>query len=163
MSLHSLALTLPVSSQETVSWPSGQRGLLSPTCGCLCDPISVSPPDPPVHILDPREHVFVHAITSECVMLTCEVDREGAPVHWYKDGQEVEESDFVVLENEGAHHRLVLPAAQPPDGGEFQCVAGDERAYFTVTITGGVLGGLRAGKVSPALALRNCPCFLPPS
>ncbi|XP_033715567.2 obscurin-like protein 1 isoform X1 [Tursiops truncatus] len=96
---------------------------------------SVSVQDPPVHILDPREHVFVHAITSECVMLTCEVDREDAPVHWYKDGQEVEESDFVVLENEGPHHRLVLPAAQPPDGGEFQCVAGDERAYFTVTIT----------------------------
>nr|XP_058911158.1 obscurin-like protein 1 isoform X6 [Kogia breviceps] len=96
---------------------------------------SVSIQDPPVHILDPREHVFVHAITSECVMLTCEVDREDAPVQWFKDGQEVEENDFVVLENEGPHHRLVLPAAQPPDGGEFQCVAGDERAYFTVTIT----------------------------
>lgn len=78
----------------------------------------------------------MHAITSECVMLTCEVDREGAPVHWYKDGQEVEESDIMVLENEGPHRRLVLPAAQPSDGGEFQCVAGDERAYFTVTITG---------------------------
>uniref|UniRef100_A0A8I3QBM8 Obscurin-like protein 1 n=2 Tax=Canis lupus familiaris TaxID=9615 RepID=A0A8I3QBM8_CANLF len=96
---------------------------------------SVTVRDPPVHILDPQEHVFVHAITSECVMLTCEVDREDAPVRWYKDGQEVEESDFVVLEKEGPHHRLVLPAAQPPDGGEFQCVAGDERAYFTVTIT----------------------------
>ncbi|XP_036770122.2 obscurin-like protein 1 isoform X7 [Manis pentadactyla] len=91
--------------------------------------------DPPVHILDPQEHVFVHAITSECVMLTCEVNREDAPVHWYKDGQEVEENDFVVLEDEGPRHRLVLPAAQPPDGGEFQCVAGDERACFTVTIT----------------------------
>lgn len=79
----------------------------------------------------------MHAITSECVMLTCEVDREDVPVHWYKDGQEVEASDFVMLENEGLHHRLVLPAAQPHDGGEFQCVAGDERAYFTVTITGG--------------------------
>nr|XP_045003338.1 obscurin-like protein 1 isoform X2 [Jaculus jaculus] len=96
---------------------------------------NVTVQDPPVHIVDPREHVFVHAITSECVMLTCEVDREDASVCWYKDGQEVEESDFMVLENEGAHHRLVLPAAQPPDGGEFQCVAGEERAYFTVTIT----------------------------
>ncbi|XP_043300654.1 obscurin-like protein 1 isoform X5 [Cervus canadensis] len=91
--------------------------------------------DPPVHIVAPREHVFVHAITSECVMLTCEVDREDAPVHWYKDGQEVEESDFVLLESEGPHRRLVLPSAQPSVGGEFQCVAGDERAYFTVTIT----------------------------
>ncbi|XP_045415538.1 obscurin-like protein 1 isoform X2 [Lemur catta] len=91
--------------------------------------------DPPVHIVDPREHVFVHAITSECVMLTCEVDREDAPVRWYKDGQEVEQSDLMMLESEGPHHRLVLPAAQPSDGGEFQCVAGEERAYFTVTIT----------------------------
>ncbi|XP_036884987.1 obscurin-like protein 1 isoform X2 [Sturnira hondurensis] len=91
--------------------------------------------DPPVRILDPREHVFVHAITSEYVMLACKVDREDAPVQWYKDGQEVEDSDIMVLENEGPHRRLVLPAAQPSDGGEFQCVAGDERACFTVTIT----------------------------
>ncbi|XP_070628964.1 obscurin-like protein 1 isoform X1 [Bos indicus] len=96
---------------------------------------SVTVQDPPVHIVAPREHVFVHAITSECVMLTCEVDREDAPVHWFKDGQEVEESDFVLLESEGPHRRLVLPSAQPSVGGEFQCVAGDERAYFTVTIT----------------------------
>ncbi|XP_070242175.1 obscurin-like protein 1 isoform X4 [Bos mutus] len=96
---------------------------------------SVTVQDPPVHIVAPREHVFVHAITSECVMLTCEVDREDAPVHWFKDGQEVEESDFVLLESEGPHRRLVLPSAQPSVGGEFQCVAGNERAYFTVTIT----------------------------
>ncbi|XP_013375242.1 PREDICTED: obscurin-like protein 1 isoform X2 [Chinchilla lanigera] len=96
---------------------------------------SVTVQEPPVHIVDPQEHVFVHAITSECVMLTCVVDREDALVRWYKDGQEVEENDYIVLEDEGPHHRLVLPAAHPPDGGEFQCVAGEERAYFTVTIT----------------------------
>ncbi|XP_011918148.1 PREDICTED: obscurin-like protein 1 isoform X6 [Cercocebus atys] len=105
------------------------------SCPGVQDSAALTIQDPPVHIVEPREHVFVHAITSECVMLACEVDREDAPVCWYKDGQEVEESDFVVLENEGPHRRLVLPATQPSDGGEFQCVAGDERAYFTVTIT----------------------------
>ncbi|XP_006890327.1 PREDICTED: obscurin-like protein 1 isoform X2 [Elephantulus edwardii] len=96
---------------------------------------SVTVQEPPVHIVEPREHMFVHAITSECVMLACEVDRENAPVRWYKDGQEVEESDTLVVEREGVHHRLVLPTAHPADGGEFQCVAGEERAHFTVTIT----------------------------
>lgn len=99
-----------------------------------------------MHFVEPREHVFVHAITSECVVLSCEVDQEEAPVRWYKDGQEVEESDFVLLEVDGPHRRLVLPAAQPPDGGEFQCVAGEERVYFTVTITGGGLGGPQRGR-----------------
>lgn len=108
-----------------------------------------------MHIVAPREHVFVHAITSECVMLTCEVDREDAPVHWYKDGQEVEESDFVLLESEGPHRRLVLPSAQPSVGGEFQCVAGDERAYFTVTITGGAPGGPRDGAAVPCSLLNS--------
>lgn len=125
-------------------------------CECRCDPIS-APPDPPVHIVAPREHVFVHAITSECVMLTCEVDREDAPVHWFKDGQEVEESDFVLLESEGPHHRLVLPSAQPSVGGEFQCVAGDERAYFTVTITGGAPGRPWDGAAVPCLDSRHTP------
>lgn len=58
----------------------------------------------------------MHAITSECVMLTCEVDRGGRPVHWFKDGQEVEESDFVLLESEGPHHRRAAFRPNLPSG-----------------------------------------------
>lgn len=58
-------------------------------------------------------------------------------MRWYKDGLEVEESEALVLENDGLHHRLVLPAAQPEDGGEFVCDAGDDSAFFTVTVIGG--------------------------
>lgn len=74
----------------------------------------------------------------------------------------------MVLEKEGSHHRLVLPTAQPPDGGEFQCVAGDERAYFTVTITGGGPGrpvGQRPGSchaLTPG-PLSPGPASLPPA
>lgn len=99
--------------------------------------LTLLPSDLPVRILHPLEPGSVHAVTSECVVLACEVDPEDAPVQWYKAGQEVEESESLVLQEEGPHRRLVLPAAQPSDGGEFQCVAGEERACFTVTVTGG--------------------------
>lgn len=42
-----------------------------------------------------------------------------------------------VLESDGPRRRPVLPAAQPQDGGEFVCDAGDDSAFFTVTVTGG--------------------------
>ncbi|PNJ36752.1 OBSL1 isoform 9, partial [Pongo abelii] len=68
-------------------------------------------------------------------VLMCELSREDAPVRWYKDGLEVEESEALVLERDGPRCRLVLPAAQPEDGGEFVCDAGDDSAFFTVTVT----------------------------
>lgn len=49
----------------------------------------------------------------------------------------MEESEALVLESDGPRRRLVLPAAQPEDGGEFVCDAGDDSAFFTVTVTGG--------------------------
>lgn len=92
--------------------------------------------EPPVHIIHPRDEVTLIAVSLECVVLTCELSREDAPVRWYKDGLEVEESEALVLQSDGRHRRLVLPAAQPEDGGEFVCDAGDDSAFFTVTVTG---------------------------
>lgn len=100
-------------------------------CGC---PYSA---EPPVRILYPRDEVTLVAVSLECVVLMCELSREDAPVRWYKDGLEVEESEALVLESDGPHRRLVLPAAQPQDGGEFVCDAGDDSAFYTVTVTGG--------------------------
>ncbi|XP_056663654.1 obscurin-like protein 1 isoform X2 [Monodelphis domestica] len=91
--------------------------------------------EPPVKILFPRDEVSVAAVSSERVVLTCELSRAGAPVRWYKDGLEVEENEALVLESEGPYHRLVLPAAQPQDGGEFVCDAGDDSAFFIVSVT----------------------------
>ncbi|XP_044525377.1 obscurin-like protein 1 [Gracilinanus agilis] len=91
--------------------------------------------EPPVKILFPQDEVSVAAVSSERVVLTCELSRAGAPVRWYKDGLEVEENEGLVLESEGPYHRLVLPAAQPQDGGEFVCDAGDDSAFFIVGVT----------------------------
>lgn len=100
-------------------------------CGC---PHSA---EPPVRIIHPRDEVTLTAVSLECVVLMCELSREDALVRWYKDGLEVEESEALVLESDGPCRRLVLPAAQPEDGGEFVCDAGDDSAFFTVTVTGG--------------------------
>ncbi|KAK2108400.1 Obscurin-like protein 1 [Saguinus oedipus] len=112
--------------------PNGSReadGELVTACGCP------HPAEPPVRILYPRDEVALIAVTLECVVLMCELSQEDAPVRWYKDGLEVEESEALVLERDGARCRLVLPAAQPEDGGEFVCDAGDDSAFFTVTVT----------------------------
>lgn len=93
-------------------------------------------------IIHPRDEVTLIAVSLECVVLMCELSREDAPVRWYKDGLEVEESEALVLESDGPHRRLVLPAAQPEQGGEFVCDAGDDSAFFTVTVTGGHRGEL---------------------
>lgn len=90
-----------------------------------------------MRIIHPRDEVTLNAVSLECVVLMCELSREDAPVRWYKDGLEVEESEALVLESDGPRRRLVLPAAQPEDGGEFVCDAGDDSAFFTVTVTGG--------------------------
>uniref|UniRef100_A0A4X2L8J4 Obscurin-like protein 1 n=1 Tax=Vombatus ursinus TaxID=29139 RepID=A0A4X2L8J4_VOMUR len=96
---------------------------------------TVTVTDPPVRIISPQDTVSIAALSSEPVVLKCELSQAGAPVHWYKDGLEVEESKALVLESEGPHHRLVLPTAQPQDGGEFVCKAGEDSAFFNVTIT----------------------------
>ena len=79
-----------------------------------------------MRIIYPQDEVTLHAVSLECVVLTCELSREDAPVRWYKDGLEVEESEALVLQSDGPRRCLVLPAAQPEDGGEFVCDAGDE-------------------------------------
>uniref|UniRef100_A0A5F8G4Q1 Obscurin like cytoskeletal adaptor 1 n=1 Tax=Monodelphis domestica TaxID=13616 RepID=A0A5F8G4Q1_MONDO len=91
--------------------------------------------DPPVRIVSPQDMVSLASLSSERVVLKCELSRAGVPVRWYKDGLEVEESRTLILENEGPHHRLILPAAQPQDGGKFVCKAGEDSAFFNVTIT----------------------------
>uniref|UniRef100_A0A8C6V4P7 Obscurin-like protein 1 n=1 Tax=Naja naja TaxID=35670 RepID=A0A8C6V4P7_NAJNA len=85
-----------------------------------------------VHSNDEESHAYQVA---ERVELSCELSRPDAPIHWYKDGEEVEESEGLLLESEGHHHRLVIPSAQVEDSGEFVCDAGGDSAFFNITVT----------------------------
>ncbi|NXT85944.1 OBSL1 protein, partial [Zapornia atra] len=89
----------------------------------------------PVRIVSSNEEAH-HAYTSgQRVELWCQLSRPEVPVHWYKDGEEVEVGESLVLEQEGLRHRLVLPCAQPQDTGEFVCDAGGDSVFYTVTVS----------------------------
>ncbi|NXO55555.1 OBSL1 protein, partial [Aramus guarauna] len=95
---------------------------------------TVTVAEAPVRIVSSNEEA-PHAYTAgQRVELWCQLSRPTAPVRWYKDGEEVEEGESLVLEQEGPRHRLVLPCARPQDTGEFVCDAGGDSVFYTVTV-----------------------------
>ncbi|XP_073503404.1 obscurin-like protein 1 isoform X3 [Phyllobates terribilis] len=90
--------------------------------------------EPPVKIVNSDDDAEHRHVSGERVVLSCDVSRENALVHWYKDGEELEESDNVVLEVEGRHRRLIVLSAQTLDSGEFVCDAGDDSIFYNVFV-----------------------------
>ncbi|NXS88308.1 OBSL1 protein, partial [Erpornis zantholeuca] len=88
----------------------------------------------PVRIVSSNEGASHAYVAGQRVELWCQLSRLAAPVHWYKDGEEVEVGKRLVLEQEGLQCRLVLPCAQPQDTGEFVCDAGGDSVFYTVTV-----------------------------
>ncbi|XP_066046190.1 obscurin-like protein 1 [Chamaea fasciata] len=88
----------------------------------------------PVRIVSSNEGASHAYVAGQRVVLWCQLSRLAAPVHWYKDGEEVEAGESLVLEQDGLQCRLVLPCAQPQDTGEFVCDAGGDSVFYTVTV-----------------------------
>ncbi|NWY59432.1 OBSL1 protein, partial [Chionis minor] len=88
----------------------------------------------PVRIVGSNEEAPHAYMAGQRVELWCQLSRPEAPVRWYKDGEEVEEGESLVLEQEGPRCRLVLPCARPQDAGEFVCDAGGDSIFYTVTV-----------------------------
>ncbi|KAJ7405279.1 hypothetical protein WISP_141139 [Willisornis vidua] len=88
----------------------------------------------PVKIVSSNEGAPHTYVAGQRVELWCKLSRLVAPVHWYKDGDEVEAGESLVLEQEGLQCQLVLPCAQPQDTGEFVCDAGGDSVFYTVTV-----------------------------
>ncbi|KAM8934021.1 LOW QUALITY PROTEIN: obscurin-like protein 1 [Pelodytes ibericus] len=91
--------------------------------------------EPPVKFLNVCDDLELHFLSGDRGVLSCEVSRETAPVRWYRDGVEVKDGDGVVLKSEGAQRRLIIPAVQTQDTGEFICDAGDDKVFFSVIVT----------------------------
>ncbi|NXJ73980.1 OBSL1 protein, partial [Trogon melanurus] len=95
---------------------------------------TVTVAEAPVRIIDSNEEASHTYVAGQHVELWCQLSRPAAPVRWYKDGEEVEAGESLVLEQEGPRCRLVLPCARPQDTGEFVCDAGGDSVFYTVTV-----------------------------
>ncbi|XP_053326871.1 obscurin-like protein 1 [Spea bombifrons] len=91
--------------------------------------------EPPAKIVNANDDAELECLRGERVVLNCELSRANARVLWYKDGEEVEESENIVLESEGKHRRLIIPSAQAQDSGEYVCDTGDDSVFYDVRVT----------------------------
>ncbi|XP_044043065.1 obscurin-like protein 1a [Siniperca chuatsi] len=90
----------------------------------------------PVRIISPSEsELELSHLASERLELSCEISQADAPVRWYRDSLEVEEGPNLILEVDGAQHRLVIPITTVDDTGEYVCDTEDDSVTFLVTIT----------------------------
>ncbi|KAL7370049.1 hypothetical protein ABVT39_017373 [Epinephelus coioides] len=91
--------------------------------------------EPLVRIISPSEsELELTHLASERLELSCEISKTDAPVRWYKDGLEVDESLNLILEVDGAHRRLVIPMTTVDDTGEYVCDTEDDSVAFLVTV-----------------------------
>ncbi|XP_033900759.3 obscurin-like isoform X1 [Acipenser ruthenus] len=107
------------------------------TCHAVDDAVvfNVNIQEPPVTVVHPRGDVHLEHQVSEQIVLSCELSRSNAAVHWYKDGQELLESDDVILESEGPHRRLIILQGRPENSGEYVCDTADDSIFYQVTVT----------------------------
>ncbi|TMS11465.1 Obscurin-like protein 1 [Larimichthys crocea] len=92
--------------------------------------------EPPVRIVSPSEpELEITHLASERLELSCEISQADAPVRWYKDSLEVDEGENLILEEDGAQRRLVIPITTVDDTGEYICDTEDDSVSFLVTIT----------------------------
>uniref|UniRef100_A0A672UII9 Obscurin like cytoskeletal adaptor 1 n=1 Tax=Strigops habroptila TaxID=2489341 RepID=A0A672UII9_STRHB len=115
-----------------------------------------------VTIISSNEEAPHAYMTGQCVELWCQLSRPAAPVRWYKDGEEVEAGENLVLEQEGPWCQLVLPCAQPQDTGEFVCDAGGDSVFYTVTVAGGCDAQLWPSPPSPSAPAPSAHTPVPP-
>ncbi|XP_026157888.1 obscurin-like protein 1a [Mastacembelus armatus] len=91
--------------------------------------------EPPVMIVEPKNDVVMKSYISEDIHLQCELSRSSGKVRWFKDEQEVENSDKIQLISEGPYRRLTILCASAEDGGEYVCETDGDTVFFQLTVS----------------------------
>ena len=68
--------------------------------------------------------------------MVCEVSAEGHSASWYKDGEEVGESEKYDIETESDNFTLTIPKCTVEDSGEFTIRIGDAESSANLTVNG---------------------------
>lgn len=87
-------------------------------------------------IVEPKEDMVLESYIAEEIHLQCELSRSHGQVQWFKDGQEVEESNNVRLICEGPYRRMTILSGSVEDGGEYVCETDGDSVFFQVIIKG---------------------------
>ncbi|XP_055018218.1 obscurin-like protein 1 [Boleophthalmus pectinirostris] len=91
--------------------------------------------EPPVRIVSPSQsQMELCQQTSERMVLSCEISRPNAVVRWYRDGLQVEESQNLLIEEDGVYRRLIIPKTTVQDSAEYVCDTADDSMTFFVNI-----------------------------
>uniref|UniRef100_A0A3Q3FHW5 Obscurin like cytoskeletal adaptor 1a n=1 Tax=Labrus bergylta TaxID=56723 RepID=A0A3Q3FHW5_9LABR len=89
-----------------------------------------------VMIVEPKDDIVMEGYVSEEIHLQCELSRSSGKVCWFKDGQEVEESNNVQLISEGPYRRLSILSGSVEDGGEYVCETDGDSVFFQLSVKG---------------------------
>uniref|UniRef100_A0A3Q2ZIQ2 Obscurin-like protein 1 n=1 Tax=Kryptolebias marmoratus TaxID=37003 RepID=A0A3Q2ZIQ2_KRYMA len=90
---------------------------------------------PPVMIVEPKDDVVMESYVSEEINLQCKLSRSNGKTQWFKDGQQVKESDNVQLISEGPYRRLTIFCSSVDDSGEYVCETDGDSVFFQLTVT----------------------------
>lgn len=88
----------------------------------------------PIDIIKPLRDL--HVTEKEQVMLECEVSKSGLKAAWYKDGQELHDSDRIELTKADTVHRLTIASAEQTDEGKYSVIFGENKSTASVKVEG---------------------------
>lgn len=93
--------------------------------------------DPPVRILE-RDALPTcrRCRAMEDLVLEVQLSHAHGEVKWYKDGEKLQDTGHVRLEEDGQRRALVILGATGRDAGEYLCDTHDDSVIFCVTVEG---------------------------
>uniref|UniRef100_A0A8C6KEU8 Obscurin like cytoskeletal adaptor 1a n=1 Tax=Nothobranchius furzeri TaxID=105023 RepID=A0A8C6KEU8_NOTFU len=102
-----------------------------------------------VMIVEPKNDVVMESFIPDEINLQCELSRSSGKVQWFKNGQQVYETDNIQLLSEGPYRKLTILSSSEEDSGEYVCETnGDSVSCFQMTLFWSVSSPEQMGKPS---------------